>query len=440
MRRKLLLAIAPLLAAPLAAQAPAAQSTLTLEEAVELARRYNPTYQTQLNDRRRTGLGLRSAYARLFPTSSANMGFGWREGGKEIIAGQPTGAEFNVLTSSYSVSFGVGYDLSSILAPRQQNALLDAADARVVTQEHALRRDVTTLYFQAVQADRAADLQDTLVASQQLALNLAQAKERVGSGTPLETQDREVRLKQQQINALRAHNEAEVAVIRLFQGIGVPQPGPVTLTTELAVVEPAFTLESLLSDARTRNPTLETGRAQQRAASIGRRQAFAQYLPSLSVSTGIGGSTTEATNTPSGQSRWPFDYNRSPIGFSVGLSIPLWNAFGRENQVQQAALSASDAAQNLRSAELQMETLVTSTYLRLVTDYRAVQLQEEAAATARVALRTAQERYRVGSTSYLELSNQQDTYQQAENARLVSIYTYHQTFAALEAAVGRALR
>lgn len=440
MRRTLLFALATFVAAPLAAQASAQQETLTLDEAVELARRYNPSYQTQLNDRRRTGLGVRSAYARLLPTSSANMGFGWREGGKEIIAGQPTGASFDVLTSNYGVSFGIGYDLNSILAPRQQNALLDAADARVHSQEQALRRDVTSLYFQAVQAARNAELQDTLVASQQLALKLAQAKETVGSGTPLETQTSEVRLKQQQIAALRAHNEAEIAVIRLFQGIGIPQPGPVTLTTDLPVTEPTFTLESLVADARMRNPTIEAGRAQQRAANIGRKQAYSQYLPSLSVSTGIGGSTTEATNTPASESRWPFDYNRSPIGFSVGLSIPIWNAFGRENTVQQAALSASDAAQNLRSTELQTETLVTSTYLRLLTDYRAVQLQEEAAATARIALQTAQERYRVGSTSYLELSNQQDTYQQAENQRLVAIYTYHRTFAELEAAVGRALR
>jgi outer membrane protein len=299
---------------------------------------------------------------------------------------------------------------------------------------------VTAAYFQAVQAARNAVLQDTLVASQQLALTHAEARERVGSGTPLETQDRQVQLKQQQISALRAHNDAEVSIIRLFQTIGVAQPGPVTLTTELPVVEPTFSVESLLADARSTNPTLEAGRSQQRAANIGRTQAYAQYVPSLSISTGIGGSTTEATNTPAELSRWPFDFNRSPIGFSVGLSIPLWNGFGRENQVQNAAISASDAAHNLRSAELQLETLVTSTYLRLVTDYRAVQLQEEAAATARVALQTAQERYRVGSTSYLELSNQQDTYQQAENARLVAIYTYHRTFAELEAAVGRSLR
>lgn len=440
MRRTILLALVPLIAAPLAAQAPGQPSTLTLDEAVELAKRYNPTYQTQLNDRRRTGLGVRSAYARLFPSSSANLGFGWREGGREIIAGQPTGASFDVLTSNYGVSLGVQYDLQSVLAPRQQGRLLDAADARVLASEHSLRRDVTAAYFAAAQAARNASLQDTLVASQQLALSHAEARERVGSGTPLETQDRQVQLKQQQINALRAHNDAEVAVIRLFQTIGVAQPGPVTLTTELPVTEPTFSVTSLAAEAKTRNPTLEASRAQQRAASVGRTQSYSQYIPSLSVSTGIGGSTAEATNTPAEMSRWPFDFNRNPVGFSVGLNLPIWNGFARENSVQNAAISASDAAHNLRSAELQLETLVTSTYLRLVTDYRAVQLQEEAAATARIALQTAQERYRVGSTSYLELSNQQDTYERTENARLVAIYTYHTTFAELEAAVGRPLR
>jgi len=440
MRRSLLTLLAVLAVPALTAQAPARITTLTLDEAVELARRYNPTYQTQLNDRRRTGLGVRSAYARLFPSSNASFGVGWREGGKVFVEGVPTGADFNLLSSSYGVSLGVSYDLSSLLNPRQQTALLDAADSRVVAQEQTLRRDITSRYFLAVQAARAADLQDTLVASQRLALELAQAREEHGSGTTLETQDREVRLKQQQIAALRAHNDAEVAVIQLFQLMGVPQAGAVSLTTELPVTEPTFAVESLLADARSRNPSLEAGRAQQRAASVGRKQANAGYLPSLSLSTGIGGSTNEATNAPPEAQRWPFDFNRSPIGINASLSIPIWNAFGRENTAQNAAISLSDAAHNLRSAELQLETTVTSTYLRLVTDYRAVRLQEEAAATARIALTTAQERYRVGSTSYLELSNQQDTYQRAENDRLVAIYTYHRTFAELEAAVGRPLR
>ena len=89
---------------------------------------------------------------------------------------------------------------------------------------------------------------------------------------------------------------------------------------------------------------------------------------------------------------------------------------------------------------MQLTTSVTSLYTGLMNDWRTVQLQIQIVETARQALLLAQERYRVGSTAYTEFSLAQDRYQQEENARLVDIYTYHRTFAQLEAAVGRPLR
>ena len=219
-----------------------------------------------------------------------------------------------------------------------------------------------------------------------------------------------------------------------------PAAGSVSLTTDLPVTEPAFKLADLLADMMAHNATLAANRANERAAAIGKRQANGSYIPSIGLNTGLGGQTSMFTNATGADRTWPFSFDRNPLTVSVGLQLQLWDGFRREQNTQSSAIALTNAQHELRRAELQLTTGVTSLYTELVNDWRAVQLQIQIVETARQALLLAQERYRVGSTAYTDFALAQDRYQQEENARLVDIYTYHRTFAQLEAAVGRPLR
>ena len=88
----------------------------------------------------------------------------------------------------------------------------------------------------------------------------------------------------------------------------------------------------------------------------------------------------------------------------------------------------------------QLTADVTADYLTLVTNARTVELQEQNAAKARQELVLAQEKYKVGAATYLDLANARATYERAESDRINAIYTYHISFAQLENAVGRPLR
>ena len=59
---------------------------------------------------------------------------------------------------------------------------------------------------------------------------------------------------------------------------------------------------------------------------------------------------------------------------------------------------------------------------------------------AREELLLAQERYRVGAATFLDLSDARASYARAESERINAAYEYHRAFAALESAVGRPLR
>ena len=112
----------------------------------------------------------------------------------------------------------------------------------------------------------------------------------------------------------------------------------------------------------------------------------------------------------------------------------------REQRVQEAIADRNDAEYRRRAQELQNTADVTAAYLTLQAARQSVTLQEQNAATAREALQLAQERYRVGANSFIDVAQARDEYAQATTNHINAIYEFHRAFAALENAVGRPLR
>ena len=424
-----------------AAQGSQVSTTLTLDEAIALAKRNNPTYLQTVNARRSSALNVRTARAAFFPQVGSSLGFGWREGIPTFFEGQQIGSGVDQLSSSYNIGVSVNYSASTFLNPKSASARLDAADANTIAQEASIRQQVTTQYFTAVQAVRNADLQDTLVKSLDLQFQLAKAKETIGSGISLETKLAEVRVLRQQLNAENARSQAGTQKLALFELIGIPTLDTnVQLTTDLPITEPTFTAEELIAESRMRNPSLAAARANLHAAEVGKKTARGQYIPSLGLSTGIGGTTNMATDAIGDERVWPFAFRRSGINVSAGFNLPLWNGYQREQNVENAAIQAQNEQINVKRTEIQITNSITRLVAEVRLAWRSYRLQQQIVETQKQALQLAQERYKVGSTAYTDLSLAQDQYQQEENNLLVSLYNYHRLFAQLEAAVGKPLR
>jgi outer membrane protein len=327
------------------------------------------------------------------------------------------------------------------------------------------------------------------VATARVQLDLAKAKVAVGSGTILDIRRAEVALGQAQLALLTERNNVEVERLRLFQQMGVPQPAGVALTTDFVVAPPSFALDSLLALARERNPAIVALRARERAAELNTRVAKADYTPTLSISTGIGGNSYRytdanylvATRMSSLANQKAFcmsqdsirtavglsasclpasaytltpdqvdairasngrflGFSKSPFGLSAQLSIPIFDNFQREERVERAAVARDDAAYNVRAKDLALTADVTQAYLTVSTAVQKVALAEQNAAKAKEEVAFAEERYRVGAATFLDVTTSRSSYEQALIDRVNAVYDYHKAFAALENAVGRPLR
>ncbi|MEP7346960.1 MAG: TolC family protein, partial [Gemmatimonadaceae bacterium] len=395
------------------AQVPTPQATgpvLTLEEAVSLAVRNNPTHLQTTTQRARAGALLRSAYGSMLPSISTDFGSQFREGRKQLFAGQAFGSESDILSSSANINVQAQFSMNQFMGPRQSRANLDAAEADITNSASTLRSTVVQQYLSALQAQARAVLQDTLLVSTQAQLDLARARQQVGAATTLDVRRAEVAVGQQRVAVLRENNNVQIELLRLFQQMGVPQPAGVRLVTSFPVDEPKVQLNELLDMARAQNPALVALHSRERAADVGVTRAKSQWTPTLSLQTGIGGFsqqlrdltgtiadargqavaqqrsclTTDSLRIGAGlpsiasscnqivftpgqesairnaNSTFPFSMSRNPITFGAQLSFDIFNGFQREQRIQEAAASRNDARYNVRAQELRLTAEVTT--------------------------------------------------------------------------------
>jgi outer membrane protein len=487
-----LLLSALLLAGTVGTAAAQTRTTLTLAEALEIAKQNNPTYLQSLTGRERASAALRTARGQLLPSADANMGASYREGRPQFFGGVAFGATSDIISTNWGLSASARFNYGTLTSIQRANASLDAADSDVEAALFTLRNAVTGQFLLALQTQARAALQDTLVTQQRLQLDLARARAGVGSGTSLDVKRAEVGLGQQQVAALRARNLAAVTRLQLFQQLGVAMPQDVVLTADLAVEAPSFAIGDLLEMAHRVNPVLRAVQARERVATANVKAARGEYTPTLSLSANVGGNaqrqtdvsaddavaaaqanvlrsfgscmTTDSIRTGAGMTSiaaqcnaitftpeqeaairrdvnaFPFGFTRNPYNLSLGLSVPLFDGFAREQRLQEANAGRADARYAIRRQELALTADVTSAHVTVQASHEAVQLQTTNAATAREALQLAEERYRVGANTFVDLTTARAEYERAETDRIDAVYEFHRAFAALEAAVGRTLR
>jgi outer membrane protein TolC len=470
---------------------PSIPQKLSLDEAVELANRFNPTLRQVLNDRTPAKWNVRNAYGFLIPSVTASGGVGYSGSGSQTFAAQQFDQPSALLNSNYSL--GVSWQLSgsTLLQPGLRKAQLNAAEASADGGRVNLRSVVTQQYLTVLQANEEVNLADAQLKRSQEAYRLAKAKFDVGQGTLLEVRQAEVVQGQAEVGVLQAKNAVVVEKLRLFQQIGIPapdDPSVVTMSDSFPIMEPKWELKTLMSDAQNKNPDLTALRAQESAARSGERSAKSTYLPTLSLSAGWSGYTQQYTNVDflvnsarsdansnlqacqvqnqvnnavgiaplncslfnftstqeqairDRNSAFPFSFTKQPFSARFTVSIPIFDQFSRPAQVSTATAQTEDARERVRARELQVHTDVSQAYYGLQTAYQTVQIQQNNKVAGQEQLRLATERFRVGSGTFFELLDAQLVSQRADGDFVKATYDYHRAIAQLEAAVGEPLR
>jgi outer membrane protein len=475
--------------------------SLSLAEALQQARANSPAYRQVLNDASPAKWSVRNAYGNLLPTVVASSDFGYTGSGQSNFGGGLTLPTSPFLTSGYSL--GLEWQLSgrNLHAPMQQRALQRATDEDIGAAGVGLTAEISTQYLTTLQAGAQVAVARQQVLRNEDFLALAKARYKVGQTTLLDVRQAEVTKGTSDVSLLRAVQAENEAKLDLLRRMGIEPPvaiDRIVLSDSFPVVPPSFQLDSLLALSDRQNPGIRSLRAREHAAGLDVRAAKTDFLPSLSLRAGWSGFTQQFTNQDvllgqtlaeaqaqaadcqynnavrtglslGGQTgncdataglvdgggalldpvaqqirnqndAFPFSYTGQPFGANLTISLPIFTGFSRSLGLSQARAQEDDVEEEVRARRLQVRSDVHARYLGLQTAFQAIGVQGTSRDAARDQLRLAQDRYRLGAGTALEVADAQNSVQRAEGDYVNAVYDYHKAIAALEAAVGRPLR
>lgn len=491
-----LIAVGLVLAAPMAgvaqSSAPEELPLLSLAEALELARRNNPSFRSQRNDETVAEWNVREAYGQLLlPGASASLGATYEGEGTQTFGALVSAGSTDFYRSSYS--YGLTYSISpaSFTGLSAARANRQAAGARTDAAAFSLESSVTRQYLAALRArDEVRVSQRALDRAEQTFL-LARVRVEAGAAAPTDGKQAEVDRGRAEVALLQAGNNLATEKLRLVEQIGVIPSGDFDLEDAFEIRPVHPDLEELIRASLAAHPQLEALRASERARDAGVWSARSQYLPSLTVQAGWSGFTRQVGDEDfllgqerasaqnrfdsctqmnlisgglsaplpgfprncdgllltaedegrilSGNRVFPGSFTRQPFVLQARLSIPVFGGFTQQRQVGEARAAADDAREARRAEELRLRTAVTAAHGDLSTQFRIVTIEERNVEVAREQVELARERYRLGAAPFLELMEAESSLVTAERGYLNAVYGYLQARAALEESVGTRL-
>lgn len=398
---------------------------ITVDEAVEIALRRNPTLLQAYSSIEMAEHNRLSAFGSLLP--SLNMSFGYSNSSTGRL--DPLGE--GIVATSYSTQLSASYNLfngwsrftdlkGARLGVVEQNARYREAEFRVTQQvKQAYAATVAARELVAVEERRVQRAADQLeFVRQQLELGRATRSDSLRS---------QVDLNNARLALLNAENTARTTTFRLTEVVGSETLVGPTAEAELAATPISFTRDELFTMADVTAPALQAATAAVEAADAAISSASSSYLPSISLGGGWGWSNQEFP--PSNRS-W---------SFSLRGSYPLFNGFQRETQVFRARSQADQARQAERAAQLNLSAALDEAFASAQSALAGVDLAVQNVELSEESLRVVQERYGLGLATILDLQDAQITLTQAEVDLVNRRFDYEVGVAVIEALLGRRL-
>src|SRR5688500_16358989 len=285
LRMSRFLALALLVPSLLAAQTAADTTprTITVDEAVRLARRNSPLAVQARGDMRIARANIKSSYFAFIPTAGVSLGSNWRRG---LEYDQQ---EDRIITaSSLSFSNGIGMSLNLFDGGRRffdlraAKAERDVADAADVAQQYQVALDVKQQYYDVLAAREAEQAARAQLAEAEQQLRVSTVRVSAGAASRSDSLRSVVTVGNARLAILDAQNRVQLANASLTRLVGTSFP--VTAAPEDAA-EPGLEMldQAQLLALAQRGPIVEQAGAQLSAARAQSRSALTFFLPTISV-------------------------------------------------------------------------------------------------------------------------------------------------------------
>lgn len=383
---------------------------ITLQEALQRARKLDPTYRSALTDAGIAHEDHVQARAALLPSVSANTEYLYTEG-----TGTSTPKYIANNAVHEYVSQGNAHEVISgaqLAEFSRTSAAAAVARAKAEVAARGLVATVVQTYYAEVVGKRKYANAQLAADEARRFFDLSQKLEQGGEvahadviKAQLQANDATRALREAQLAMERSHIELSVLVFANFNQ-------DFSTVDDLRLPPPLPPMQEVEQQAKSKNPELYAAIQTVRAANYAVLSSRAAYLPTLSLDYFYGIDASRfAVNTPT-----PDGPIRN-LGYSASatLNIPIWNWGATHSKVKQTELQRDLAQTQLSAAQRKLLADLKTLYAEADAARTELDVLAQSADLAGASVRLTNLRYQAGEATALEVVDAQNSLVTARN-------------------------
>jgi len=407
---------------------------ITLNEAIELALENNFALKQAENNLDLAEYRINSEKADFLPsiTTSANYS---AQSGQQFV--QETLRFQDVISNSGSGRINANIPIFSgfnnILTLRSSKASkLSSEENLNRAKENVIFETATRFLTVLLNKQQLEDARESLETSKKL-LEQTSAQVEVGSRPSVDLYNQEATVANDEFTITQRENALNLSRLQLVRSLqidplvkyefAVPDFNPEQAKNSTSVAQ---NINSLIEQALTNRADVKSTEFNIESLRYQLQIAKGSLLPTLSASASLSSSYSDQTRDrlTGGNVDFNDQFFEQRINKSLGLSLnlPLFNNLNRLTQIQSAQINLKNAELGLENTKLQVIQEVTQALNDFSSFASQLRAAEKSLIASQKAFETQQERYNVGASTLIELSQAQTQYFNAQSARTSALY------------------
>lgn len=399
---------------------------INLEEAIELALENNFQLKQAKNNLGLAEFRELSAKADFLPSLSAGANQG-RSFGRQF---DNTTGEFGDFTIN---SFGANISSNMMIFNSFANInRLRAAGYEAQSQEEQVQRvreeiifQTATRYLQYLLNLELLDISRENLETASRQLEQVDAQVEVGSRPSVDLLNQESIVANTELQIVNRENALELSKLQLIQTLQIDPLGEYEFVVpdidEASMIPTEYSLEDLVRAALESRSDLKSEENRISAIERNLRVTKANFYPTLSLSLSTGSSYNDR-NPTSFEDQFRNQNVRRNIGLS--LQIPIFNRLNVRESVRAQEVNFRNAQLSLENTRLSVVQEVSQAFNDYKARIKELESTERALIASERAFETENQRYEIGASTLIELSQANSSYVEAQSNRIQALYNY----------------
>jgi outer membrane protein len=399
--------------------------TITLQEAIDIALENNYQLKQAKNNLDLADYRVKSEYADFLPSVNASLSGSRQTGQQNQLL--PGGDIRSIELTSKGINGSIGADLTIFNGFENIKSLRISEQSKISSEESLQRAkeqvifNTASNYLQVLLDMELLEIRKENLENSRKQLEQVQAQVEVGSRPTVDLYNQEAQVANDELLLTQQENSLKFSKLLLIRQLQIDPLGNYVfevpdIKSEISSAGmQTYTLSSLIDTALLDRSDLKSEVADIKSLQYQLEITKASLYPTISLSGSYNSNYSDQYFGGGISFNDQFFDTRVSNSLRLSLSIPIFQNWNRMTNIQSSIVQLKNAELSYENSKLQVIQEVTQAYNDYSSYVQQLSASEKSLKASERAFETQQERYNVGSSTLIELSQAQANYVSAQS-------------------------